>query len=209
MWKHTHTDTHTHTCTHTHRHTTPKAASASISHLCLPHPLQLYRVFYPNSEGGLPSDEITIPQVLKQAKYSSKLVSGDRGGEDGRGGRRKSEGGGGGRDEMGSEVRGSGAWGSAEGGEGMVVVLMTFIHEYETAYSPSHGRYSNLCGFGFHFRLASGISVTCTRCPQRGALMASMAYPTLRMRAALQVAGHSLRIGVYVGVCGCVHAHNV
>ena len=34
-----------------------------------------FRVFLPISEGGLPSDEVTIPQVLRQANYTSALVS--------------------------------------------------------------------------------------------------------------------------------------
>lgn len=33
-----------------------------------------FRVFLPNSKGGLPGDEITIPQLLKQADYKSALV---------------------------------------------------------------------------------------------------------------------------------------
>ena len=34
-----------------------------------------FRVFLPISEGGLPADEVTIPQVLRQANYTSALVS--------------------------------------------------------------------------------------------------------------------------------------
>lgn len=39
------------------------------------YPLDMvFRVFLPNSEGGLPADEITMPQLLKQANYRSALV---------------------------------------------------------------------------------------------------------------------------------------
>jgi arylsulfatase A-like enzyme len=34
----------------------------------------IFRVFLPDSEGGLPQDEITIPKLLKQANYSSSLI---------------------------------------------------------------------------------------------------------------------------------------
>ena len=34
----------------------------------------IFRVFMPVSEGGLPADEITIPDVLKAANYTSTLV---------------------------------------------------------------------------------------------------------------------------------------
>ena len=33
-----------------------------------------FRVFLPISEGGLPATEVTIPQVLKKANYTSALV---------------------------------------------------------------------------------------------------------------------------------------
>ena len=33
-----------------------------------------FRVFLPSNTGGLPSDEVTIPQVLKQGGYNSALV---------------------------------------------------------------------------------------------------------------------------------------
>ena len=46
-----------------------------------------FRVFLPVSEGGLPASEITIPQVLKKANYTSSLVhrGGGGGGQRGRG----------------------------------------------------------------------------------------------------------------------------
>ena len=34
----------------------------------------VFRVFMPISEGGLPADEITIPDMLKAANYTSTLV---------------------------------------------------------------------------------------------------------------------------------------
>ena len=42
-----------------------------------------FRVFLPISEGGLPATEVTIPQVLKKANYTSALV-GREGGREGR-----------------------------------------------------------------------------------------------------------------------------
>lgn len=39
------------------------------------YPLDMvFRVFMPISEGGLPADEITIPDMLKAANYTSTLV---------------------------------------------------------------------------------------------------------------------------------------
>ena len=54
-----------------------------------------FRVFLPISEGGLPASEITIPQVLKKANYTSSLVHRGGGGGGGGGGQR-----GRGREEM-------------------------------------------------------------------------------------------------------------
>ena len=40
-----------------------------------PYPIDMaFRVFLPSNTGGLPSDEVTIPQVLKQGGYNSALV---------------------------------------------------------------------------------------------------------------------------------------
>jgi arylsulfatase A-like enzyme len=41
----------------------------------MPYPVdRAFRVFLPNSKGGLPASEVTIPQMLKGAGYRSSLV---------------------------------------------------------------------------------------------------------------------------------------
>ena len=69
-----------------------------------------FRVFLPISEGGLPASEITIPQVLKKANYTSSLVH--RGGEGEGEGEAKGDEGEKGRGERVKERR------KKEGGEG-------------------------------------------------------------------------------------------
>jgi arylsulfatase A-like enzyme len=41
----------------------------------MPYPVdRAFRVFLPNSKGGLPASEVTIPQMLKGAGYRSSLI---------------------------------------------------------------------------------------------------------------------------------------
>ena len=129
-----------------------------------------FRVFLPVSEGGLPASEITIPQVLKKANYTSSLVhrGGGGGGQRGRGregergdgkeksrvkGRRKKEGGGG--------------EGSKDGKRRGEILTPSY-------FSAPH-------------RLGSGTLVMSTASQPSEASTSSMASLTRRMRAVLPI----------------------